>query len=205
MASNWLERAQRLQAIAQNGLTFAKDPFDVERYEQIRSIAAEIVAAHTGMEEAAVVERFAAESGYATPRIDVRGVVFHAERILLVRERQDGLWTLPGGWADVGDSPREAVEREIYEESGYEARSTKLLMVYDRNRHGHPALLYHIYKLFIRCDLVGGAAHPTVETSEAGFFAEDEIPPLSLTRVVPSQIARLFEHLRHPDWPTDFD
>ena len=135
----------------------------------------------------------------------VRGVVFRDWKILLVRERSDGLWTLPGGWADVGDSPADAVVREIREESGFETRATKLLALLDRNRHGHPPVLRHYYKVFLRCEIVGGSPTTSHEIQAVGFFGEDEIPELSLPRIVPAQIARMCEHHRHPDLPADFD
>jgi ADP-ribose pyrophosphatase YjhB (NUDIX family) len=203
--TTWLEWAQRLQAIAQTGLTFATDQYDIERYEQIREIAAEIAASHSDADLAHIQGLFADQSGYATPKVDVRGAVFRDDMILLVKERSDGLWTLPGGWADVGDSPSNAVAREIAEESGYLTRVVKLVAVYDRNKHGHPAYPFHAYKIFFQCDLIGGAAATSGETEAVEFFREDALPDLSLTRVVPSQIARLFAHYRHPEWPADFD
>jgi ADP-ribose pyrophosphatase YjhB (NUDIX family) len=202
---NWLDWTQRLQAIAQTGLTFARDPYDIERYEQIRQLAAEIAAGHTDAGQDYIGGLFADQAGYATPKVDVRGAVFHDDTILLVKERSDGAWTLPGGWADVGDSPGDAVVREIAEESGYQTRAVKLLALYDRNRHGHPAYPFHAYKVFFLCELIGGAPVTNNEIEEIGFFAEDGLPELSLTRVMPSQIARLFAHHRHPEWPTDFD
>ncbi len=205
MNPKWLEWAQRLQAVAQNGLTFAKDPFDIERYTAMRELAVEILATYSGVEAGDILELFTAEKGYATPKLDVRGVVFQEGKLLMVKERSDGCWTLPGGWVDVGESPREAVVKEIHEESGYETQPTKLLAVYDRNKHGHPPLFYHVHKLFIRCELIGGRPAESLETSEVAFFGANEIPHLSLTRVVPSQITRFFEHYRHPEWPTDFD
>jgi len=201
----WLEWAQRLQALAQTGLTYANDPYDVERYQQIREIAAEIVVAHCDAGLERIREMFAEQAGYATPKVDVRGAVFRDDTILLVKERSDGGWTLPGGWADVGDSPADAVVREIAEESGYQTRAVKLLALYDRNRHGHPAHPFHAYKIFFLCELIGGAAATSAETEDVGFFREDALPELSLTRVVPAQIARLFAHYRHPEWPADFD
>jgi ADP-ribose pyrophosphatase YjhB (NUDIX family) len=135
----------------------------------------------------------------------VRGAVFRDDMILLVKERSDGGWTLPGGWADVGDSPSDAVVREIVEESGYQTRAVKLLALYDRNKHAHTPYPYHAYKLFFLCELIGGAPAHSVETDDVAFFRRDAIPELSLTRITPAQIARLFEHYDHPDWPTDFD
>ena len=150
---------------------------------------------------------FDKEKGYATPKIDVRAAVFSDHKLLLVKEKEDGCWTLPGGWADIGDSPSEAVVREVYEESGYQTKAVKLLAVYNRNdpRHGHPPFQYYVYKLFFQCELIGGTATDSFETEGAEFFGEHEIPQLSLTRVVPAQITRVFEHYRHPNYPTDFD
>jgi len=194
-----------LSALAQTGLTFGRDPFDIERYTAIRMIAAEMIAHQAGLDTDRVLDLLGAGAGYATPKVDVRGVVFQGGKILLVQERSDGLWTLPGGGADVGDSPADAIVREIREESGFEARATKLLALLDRNRHGHPPVLHHFYKVFIRCEIVGGSPATSHEIQEVGFFAEDEIPELSLPRIMPSQIARMFEHYRQPDLPADFD
>lgn len=205
MDPKWLDWARKLQAIAQNGLTFSKDPFDIERYEALHKIAAEMMAEYTGEEPERILGLFKRETGYATPKVDVRGAIFEDNRILLVRERMDGLWTLPGGWVDIGDSPKEAVEREIIEESGYIARAARLVAVYDRNKHPHPPLAHHIYKLFFICELLGGNPAANLEIDEIGFFAEDNLPDLSLARITPGQIARLFEHYRNPDLPTDFD
>ena len=202
----WIDWAKRLQAIAQTGLTFAQSPYDVERYEQIRHIAAEIAADRSETELARVREVFSHDTGYATPKVDVRGVIFHNGSILLVRERDDSRWTLPGGWADVGETPQECVVREVKEESGYDVQVDKLLAVYDRSRHPHePPFPYHVYKLFFSCTITGGKAADSNETDEIGFFTRDVIPPLSVTRVTNQQIDRMFEHRLHPDWPTDFD
>ncbi len=205
MDPSWLERAQRLQAIAQTGLTYSRDPYDRERYEAVRDIAAAMIADGTGGDLRALANLFAGEAGHATPKVDVRAAVFRDERILLVKERSDGLWTVPGGWADVGDSPRSAVEREAVEESGYEVRAVKLAAVYDRSRHGHTPHLFHIWKLFFMCEITGGAPRPSVETEAVGFFAMDELPALSTGRVTARQIAQMLEHHRHPEWPTIFD
>lgn len=201
----WLTWAKTLQAMAQDGIAYSRDPFDVERFGRIREVAVEMLAAGSGLSIEQARDVLAYEKGYATPKVDVRGVVFRDDRILLVRERRDMLWTLPGGWADVGDSPSMAAEREVWEESGYQARATKLLALYDRNKHAHPPHPQHIYKVFFLCELLGGEAKESIETAGVDWFAEDALPPLSLPRVLPEQIARMFEHYRHPEWPTDFD
>jgi ADP-ribose pyrophosphatase YjhB (NUDIX family) len=201
----WLDWMQRLQALAQTGLNYAGNLFDVERYKQVREIAAEMAAHHSDADVDALRALFAGEVGHATPKVDVRGVVFRDDAVLLVRERSEGLWTLPGGWADVGESAGEAVVRETWEESGYRTRAVKLLALYDRNRHPHPPYPFHAYKLFFQCELLGGEPVTSVETDGIDFFRENELPELSTTRVTASQIARFFEHCRHPEWPTDFD
>jgi ADP-ribose pyrophosphatase YjhB (NUDIX family) len=201
----WLDWARRLQAIAQSGLTYCKDKFDIQRYGQIRAIAAEMMADGSGHDAARVENLFAQQSGYATPKIDVRVAAFREGRILLVRELEDGRWTLPGGWADVGEPPSLAAAREAREESGYDVRITKLAAVFDRNLHGHPPYAFHAYKIFFLAELVGGAPKNSNETADAQFFAEDQLPPLSISRVTASQIAHLFRHLRHPELPTSFD
>ena len=204
MDARWADWASRLNAIAQNGLTFSHEPFDIERYTSVRNIAAEIMAAHTGVETTLVRDFFAREEGYATPKVDVRGVVFRDGALLFVKEPADGFWSLPGGWADVGESPSEAVVREVFEESGYTTHAVKLLALYDRNKHAHPPFPYHAYKLFIRCELLSQVPAGSAET-EARFFEEGAIPELSVSRVTVEQIARLFDHYRHPEWPADLD
>ncbi len=205
-STRWVRWCARLQAIAQNGLTFARDPFDIERYTELREIAAEMLAAGSGFDIGVIRNLLSADSGYATPKVDVRGVVFRGDGLLFVREKSDGAWTLPGGWADVGESPAESVVREVYEESGFRTRTVKLLAVFDRGKHPHePPFPFHVYKLFLRCELVGGAATPGSETDDVRFFDEGHLPELSVTRVTAGQIHRLFEHHRNPQLPTDFD
>ena len=205
MIPNWLDWAQRLQAIAQTGLNYSTNVFDIERYEDVREIAAEMAASFSDADADAMRALFAGQEGHATPKVDVRAAVFRDEAILLVRERSEGLWTLPGGWADIGESPGEAVAREAFEESGYRVRAVKVLAVYDRNKHPHPPYPFHAYKIFFQCELMGGEPAHSMETDGVGFFREDTLPELSVMRVTPEQIARFFQHLRHPGWPTDFD
>ncbi len=199
---DWVRRAQ---AIAQNGLAFTKDPFDRERYEQLRQLLAELLHSELGVPPDAASRFWEGEIGYATPKVDVRGAVFKDARVLLVRERSDGRWTLPGGWVDVNDSPAHAVEREIFEESGYRARAMKLAALLDKNRHPHPPNVHHIYKLLFLCELTGGQASCSLETDAVEFFALDALPELSRGRILPEQILRAYEHLRDPSLPTDFD
>lgn len=202
----WLAWSTRLQAIAQTGLTFAKDPYDIERYKAIREIAAEMLAAGADMDLTVIRNLLSADDGYATPKVDVRGVIFRDHKLLFVREKSDGKWTLPGGWADVCASPAENVVREIFEETGYQTYATKVLALFDRTLHQHePPFPFHVYKIFIRCEITGGAATTSSETDAVEFFAADEIPELSHTRITLGQIQCLFKHLKNPDRPTDFD
>lgn len=202
----WLQWAREIQAIAQTGLHFAVSTYDRERYEQLRELAIRIFAEHSDRSEPEVRAIFEPQEGYATPKVDVRGVVFRDDKILLVRERSDGCWTLPGGWADVNDSPSEAVEREILEESGFETKSRRLLALYDRAKHPHqPPFAFHVYKIFIECELLGGSPVMSDETSAVDFFAQDALPTLSGSRVLPEQIKRCFEMRRDPQVPAYFD
>jgi ADP-ribose pyrophosphatase YjhB (NUDIX family) len=206
MNNDLLLWARELQAISQNGLTYAVNDYDRQRYTQIQRLAAEIMAStDPRVAPQHLAEFFGREAGHATPKVDVRAAVFRDERILLVREISDGGWTLPGGWADVGDSPSIAALREVKEESGYDVKITKLVAAYDRDRHPHPPIPYHAYKLFFLCDLVGGEPTHSNETDGVDFFAEDKLPPLSLTRTLPEQIALMFRHYRNPELPTEFD
>lgn len=202
---NWLKWASTLQAIAQNGLHYTTNPFDAERYEQVREIAAYMLAQGTGMPTGQILDIFREGKGYLTPKIDVRGAVFQDNKILLVKERSDDLWTLPGGFADVNESPAEAVAREVMEESGYLVNALKLLAVFDKLKHDHPPQLPHVYKLFFLCGLLGGEPTSNIEISEIDFFEKENLPELSLPRVTKAQIFHLFDHYEHPDWPTDFD
>jgi len=206
MEPRWLIRAKELQAIAQNGLTYARDQYDIERYTRLRAIAADMMAEMGGMDERALISLFEREVGYATPKVDVRGVVFRDNTLLLLMEKEDGFWTLPGGWADPNESPREAVIREVREESGFEVDAEKLLAIFDRSKHDHkPSYPFHVYKIFILCRIVGGSATPSPETTDVGFFRDNEMPSLSPSRVTASQIRRIFYHHVHPEVPTDFD
>ena len=198
---NW---AKKIAALARTGLHYSKNHYDSDRYEQLLDIAADMLADAADADKERVRAVLDLDDGYITPKVDVRGAVFRDGKVLLVREVVDGLWSLPGGWADIGDTPSEAVEREIREESGYEARAVKLLAIEDRKRR-HPPSLHDVYKMAFLCELVGGEARTSAETTEVGWFSRDNIPPLSLGRVTAEQIARWFKHWRQPDLPTEFD
>ena len=191
--------------MAQDGLTYTKDGYDLGRYEQLRELASEMLAAHsTGtLEEAR--DLLALEAGPATPKIDVRAAVFEDDRILLVKEPEEAGWSVPGGWADVGESPSEAAARETLEESGFRVKPVRLLAAYDRDRRGHPPIAYHVYKLVYLCEILDETPTSNVDSDGAQFFGEQEIPELSVSRVTPAQIERFFEHHRNPNLPADFD
>jgi len=196
---------QRLQTITQAGLTYAKDPYDRQRYEQLQVLAAEIAASISPSASDQWLAAIRAEKGYATPKVDVRAVVEQNGQLLFMRESHDRLWSLPGGWADIGESPSQIAEREVLEETGFVVKANKLLAVYDKARHEHPPEFWYCYKLFVRCELRGGAPTLGIETLDTAFFGPHEIPPLSTPRVTEAQVRRMFAHLAQPDLPTDFD
>jgi ADP-ribose pyrophosphatase YjhB (NUDIX family) len=202
----WLSIARELRAMAQTGLTFTTDRFDRQRYERLRELAAAMLANGSGGDPGTILGILQSDAGYATPKVDVRGAAFVDGRILMVREITDGKWTLPGGWADVNQSAAESVAREIAEESGFLAKPLKLAAVRDYQKSGHPPRhVDSIYKMFFICEITGGAARASDETSEVAFFARDSLPPLSLGRTTPAQIDRMFHHAAHPELATDFD
>ena len=201
----WLEWAREIQALAQTGYHYSENEYQRQRNQRLAEIAAEIVSEHTDLEASSLAETFQAQIGYATPRVDVRGAVFSGGKLLLVRERMDGGWTLPGGWADVGDVPSQAAEREVLEEAGFRVKARKVIGVYDANRGG-PLELFHAFKIMFLCDLIDGEARPSHETSEVAFFGLDEIPEiLSGERTQPRQIVDAFATLKDQNLPTIFD
>ncbi|AZK49193.1 NUDIX hydrolase [Paenibacillus lentus] len=205
MTPKWLEWAKQIQAIAQTGLAYTKDVYDAERYEQLRKISIDILDSYTTVDREIIELSFANERGYATPKVDIRGVVFKDNKVLLVKEKHDGGWALPGGWGDIGLSPSEVVVKEIKEEAGYEAKPIRLLAVLDKKFHQHPPEPYHIYKIFIQCEIVGGEAAAGLETNDVAFFAENRLPQLSLQRNTEEQIKMMFGFQRNPDQPTMVD
>jgi|tagenome__1003787_1003787.scaffolds.fasta_scaffold20344615_1 ADP-ribose pyrophosphatase YjhB (NUDIX family) len=205
---DWLVWAREVQAIAQTGLAFSKDPYDRDRFAALRRLSARIMAGHTAADATRIEALFETETGYATPKVGVRGAVFDADgRILMVREAVDAhRWTLPGGWADVNQTPAQSVVREVFEESGYHVRAVKLAAVWDRARQANPPMAFSVVRMFFICALEGGEPATSLETSEIGWFAEDEIPvDLSLRRTLPQHVSRMFAHWREPGLRTEFD
>lgn len=200
-----LDLARRLLALGQTGLHFTPQEYDRERYREIVDIAARLLQLESGIAADRLRETWFVEDGYATPKMDVRGAIFRDERVLLVRETTDGKWTLPGGWADVNESPAYAVEKEIEQESGFTARAVKLAALYDRNKHQHPPYLFHAWKAFFICEITGGAARVSHETDGVEFFALAALPELSTGRSTAAQIRRMYQHHLHREQPTEFD
>lgn len=205
----WLIWARDIQAIAQTGLTYAQDPFDRERYEMLRTLAARMMAAGSAELEERIEALFAQQHGYATPKLEVRVGVFDTQgHILMVREILDAnRWTIPGGWADANHTAAQCAAKEVWEETGYTVRITKLAMALDRTTQGHqPPEPFTVTKLFFLGEITGGSPTTSIETSEVRFFGQDELPEdLSLGRVLPEQIAALFAHHQDPNKATDFD
>ena len=204
MIPKWLEWAREIQAISQTGLHYAENDYQVQRYSRLSEISAEIISSHVDMENSELIEIFNQQVGYATPRIDVRGAVFQAGKLLMVRERLDGGWTMPGGWVDVGDTPSGAVEREVFEESGFEVKSRKVIGVYDANRSG-PLEIFHAFKIVFLCDILSGEARTSDETSEVEFYSKSELPNiLSGERTRSRHLEDAFTALSR-ELPTYFD
>jgi ADP-ribose pyrophosphatase YjhB (NUDIX family) len=198
----------RLAALAQDGLTYAADDYDLDRYQQVGRLAAELLSILSGRPTDELAAELGRDSGYATPKIDVRGAIFdNRERVLLMREKIDGLWSLPGGWADPGDAPSAAVTREILEETGYHSHAVKLIACWDRDLQDNPPPLpVHVYKLFFLCRQDGTVQPPAaLETLDVGWFGVHALPPLSLGRVNHRQIERALAHHRDPSLPSEFD
>ena len=200
----WLDLAREIFSIAQSGLTYCKNDYDLDRYRRLQEISAEMIASQSGLDVADVLGSFSMQAGYATPKVDVRGAVVRDGKILLIRETADGKWSMPGGWADIGDAPAEMVAREVREESGYEVRVDKLIAVYDANRI-EPMEFYHAYKLVFLCTITGGEASTSIETSGVDFFDPQNLPPLSESRTNRAILAEVFAHIANPARPAAFD
>ncbi len=201
----WLAWAREIQAIAQTGLHFTANEFDRQRYTRLAEISAEIFSEYTGAEKAKLVDVFLAQTGYATPKVDVRSAVIRDGQLLMVREKADGGWSMPGGWADVNEAPSTVAEREVWEESGYRVKARSLVGVYEAKGGVAPIGVFHAYKLVFLCDLLGGEATTSNETTDVGFFDPDQLPILSDRRTPPRVIERIFAHYREPSLPVDFD
>lgn len=201
----WLQWAKELQAIAQIGLTYSPGEFDQIRYKRLQEISAEIIA-HQSFESFEKIKTlFAQEKYYLTPKLDVRTAIIQDNKILLVREVSDGKWTMPGGFADVNESPSESAKKEVLEETGFVVEIEKLYAFIDKQKRNYPPQIPHTYKCFFLGKIVGGKASTSVETSEVAFFAPDNLPELSAHRMQEAEIALAFAHYQQADLPTAFD
>ncbi|MCX6255691.1 MAG: NUDIX hydrolase [Bacteroidia bacterium] len=205
MKEKWLHWASKLQSVAQAGLTYATDRYDLDRYEQIRNLSIEILQEYTGMEHNKIRDLFASETGYQTPKIDIRAAIFNGDQILMVKEKSDCAWSLPGGWADVSTSVSESTTRECLEEAGAIVKPKRIIAVHLANKHNNPLFPYTIYKIFVECELVENCFKENTETLEAGFFKADKLPELSFHRNTPDQIKMCFEANKCKVFETIFD
>lgn len=199
-----LKWISEIQAIAQSGLAYTPNPFDKERFLRLRDLAAEMAADYSGTDAGDIKQWFSLEKGYATPKIDVRTFTLKDDKVLLVREKIDDLWTLPGGWIDINESPSESAIRETEEESGYRIRIIRLLALWDKLKHDHPPQWPHAYKCFFHGEIIDGAPKENLEISEIAFFALNQLPPLSVNRVTEKQLVRLYDLVK-TDKPTQYD
>lgn len=201
----WLEWAKELQFIAQAGLTYSKDAFDIERFKRIREISAEILAAQSNFPFEKVKDLFCNETGFQTPKLDTRGVIFRDNKILLVKE-SDGKWSLPGGWVDINQTIKLNTEKEVKEEAGLDVEATKIIAVQDRNMHNTPPYAYNICKVFILCEVKSGEFQVNLETLGSDYFSLDEIPLLAEDKTSLDQIEMCFAaHYNNDSWQIQFD
>ncbi|WP_017327544.1 NUDIX hydrolase [Synechococcus sp. PCC 7336] len=203
----WYEWATQIQATVQGTLAYSTNPFEIERCRKLEALAHEILATYTDTDFDRVQGFFESDTSYATPKVDVRGVVFNDRgHILMVREKIDGKWSLPGGWADLGDSPAEAVVREIREEAGYIATASRLLGIIDRHKSTQLPRAFYIYKIFMRCEIVERLQEfDNAETDRVDFFTFDNLPDLSTARNTYEQMQAISEFWHQPDKPPLFN
>ncbi len=200
----WMEWAQEIFSLSQAGLAYSKNEFDLERYRRLQEITAEMIESQSDVSKESVLDSFSMQAGYATPKIDVRGAVVRDGKILLIQERTDERWAMPGGWADLGNTPASVAEREVWEESGYHVKAEKVVAVLDANRV-EPMEFYHAFKIIFLCTLVDGEPRTSNETMAVGFFDLNELPPLSLFRTNESMLQEVFAHVQDPSRRTSFD
>lgn len=201
-----IELVKRVQSLSQIGLTYAVNEYDMDRYVQLQQIGHSMLQILTDKPVSFISGYFSQSKEYITPKVDIRAVVFNEKKeILLVKEKADGLWSLPGGWADIGFSPGEVAAAEVKEETGLDVVPQKLLAVLDKKCHPHPPEADYVYKFFIQCKLMSLDFNKAFDILDKGFFAKDAMPPLSLNRVLPAQIDLMFEYLNEPLKPATID
>lgn len=196
MTVKWIDWVKQIQSIAQAGLTYSKDVYDLERFQQLRDISIAMMSHYTKTDWEVVENLFASETGYQTPKVDIRAVIFQNEKLLFVKEKSDGKWALPGGWADISYTPTEVAAKEALEETGYKVDHFRLLAIFDKEKHQPSPSATHIYKIFIGCEIVGGEKKLSIETEDIDFFSENEIPDLSIARNTEWQIKEMFAFMK---------
>ena len=200
----WLTWAREIYSLSQSGLTYTENEYDRERYKRLQEITAEIIASQAEVSKEGVLESFSMQAGYITPKIDVRGAVVRENKILLIQERADEKWAMPGGWADLGNAPASVAEREVWEESGFRVKAEKVVAVIDANRI-EPMEFFHAYKLIFLCKLLSGEPRTSYETLAVDFFDLNDLPPLSYYRTNKNMLREVFAHVQDPNRPTAFD
>ena len=200
----WIGWAQEIFSLSQAGLTYSQNEFDIARYQRLQELTAEMIASQSEITKESVLASFSMQAGYITPKVDVRGAVVRDGKILLIQERADSKWAMPGGWADLGNSPASVAEREVWEESGYHVKAEKVVAVIDANRI-EPFEFYHAYKLIFLCQLLDGEPRISYETLAVDFFDPNDLPPLSSYRTNEDMVLEVFAHIQDPTRPTAFD
>lgn len=201
----FIRLAMEIQSLAQAGLAYTSNVYDIERYERLREISAEMISEKSDMSLEKVKDLFCNETGYQTPKIDTRAAVFKDGKILLTHEN-NGTWALPGGWCDVLESVKSNTIKEVKEETGLDVETTKIIAVQDRNKHNKPIYAYGVCKIFVLCNLIGGEFVKNIETTETGYFSLDEIPDnLAEEKTNKEQIEMCFEAYKDANWQTQFD
>lgn len=200
----WLKWAMEIQSIAQIGLTYTKDEYDKERYEQLRNIASEMLSYKTDIPVDKVKNLFCNEQGYQTPKLDTRAAIFKDDKILLVHEK-NGFWSLPGGWVDVLESIESNTIKEVKEEAGLDVVAKKVIAIQDRNKHNTPIYPYGVCKVFVECEIMGGEFVENIETVEIGYFSIDNLPKLAEEKCTPKQVEMCFEAKNNKNWQVYFD
>lgn len=200
----WMDWAREIFSLSQSGITYSGNQYDIERYKRLQDITAEMIASQSAISKEAALDSFSMQAGYITPKVDVRGAVVRDGKILLIQERADGNWAMPGGWADLGDSPRSVAEREVWEESGFRVKAEKVVAVIDANRI-EPMEFYHAYKIIFLCRLLDGEPRTSYETLAVDFFDLNHLPPLSSYRTDEEMLREVFAHIADPSRSTAFD
>ncbi len=198
-----LQLAKQVQAQAENGLHFSENDFDLDRYQILEEISLRMLTLITGLPAETIEVATPERNGYRTPKVDVRAVIFNdRDEILMVKERVDSRWSLPGGWCDVGYTPTETAEKEAEEEAGIKVKVNRLLAVFDKKCHDHPEDLFYAYKIFLECEAENYEISTGMETLDVGFFKQDELPKLSTPRNTAGQIHKMFDfHFDRLQWP----